>query len=212
MRMINNGSVTVRDEGLLGEGVAVKPGEEVELLEGYCHPRRARNGSRQPSICEQLCPGLEPADEKYREEWKGTPASNWMPPSTAPSAKQFESDGMAPGVAQILAEKAEAELKALQKDKPKPEPVPPPSPDGQAPTIEEYVAAGLPAAKYPPEGYPEVPSPGLTAFREGGVLPTAHVEPPVEPSPKPEPAPEEVKKRKAAKSKPATKKSKEQEL
>lgn len=37
--------------------------------------------------------------------------------------------------------------------------------EAAAPTFEVYVAAGYSPDSYPPQGYPEVPSPGLTAFR-----------------------------------------------
>lgn len=39
------------------------------------------------------------------------------------------------------------------------------------PTIETWVEAGYPPQNYPPDGWAETPSPGLTAFRETGVMP-----------------------------------------
>jgi hypothetical protein len=91
-------------------------------------------------------------------------------------------------------------------------PAPSPSSDerGPSPTIEQWVDAGYPAAKYPPDGYDEVPSPGLTRYRQTGSLAEPEPEPelPSEPEPevevrsKPEPQPEpEVKKPSKSKSK-----------
>jgi hypothetical protein len=85
------------------------PGEEVEIADGYCYPMRSPAGARIPSIAERLAPGLEPADEAYREEWKKPPARNWEPPRKAPVAKELEKQGVAPGVAEIMAEKAKAD-------------------------------------------------------------------------------------------------------
>src|SRR5262249_43609290 len=51
-------------------------------------------------------------------------------------------------------------------------PAEPPAPalSQDGPTIEEYIAAGYPADKYPPDGYAEKPSPGLTRHKAGGVI------------------------------------------
>ncbi len=56
-------------------------------------------------------------------------------------------------------------------------PVTPPAPTGTllagGPTLEDYVAAGYDAATYPPQGYAEVPSPGLAAYRATATVPQA---------------------------------------
>lgn len=120
MRMKNYSGHPFRDDGLFGDGVVVDPGDVVEVEDGYCHPRRAADGSRLPSIAERLCPGLEPADAAERKAWKETPESNWAPPVKPPETQDFIADGASPGVAAILAEKAKAE--AAEKAKPKAEP------------------------------------------------------------------------------------------
>lgn len=45
-----------------------------------------------------------------------------------------------------------------------------------SPTIEQFVAAGYAADKYPPEGFDLVESPGLKAYRETGTVPPELVE------------------------------------
>lgn len=45
-------------------------------------------------------------------------------------------------------------------------PAPAAAPQPHSPTFEEYVAAGYLPENYPPAGYEEVPSDGLTAYRE----------------------------------------------
>ena len=39
------------------------------------------------------------------------------------------------------------------------------------PTIEEWIASGYPAEKYPPSGYAEKPSSGLTLYKAGSPIP-----------------------------------------
>lgn len=100
--------------------VSLEPGETAEIDDGYCLPRRASNGSRIASTVEELAPGIEPADEKIREEWKKTPTADWEPPKVVPTVEELQSAGMPPGVAAIVAEKKAAEVAVLQEAKPEP--------------------------------------------------------------------------------------------
>ena len=94
-------------------GIDVAPGEEVEVEEGYCLPLVAPNGGRIPSTVEGLCPGLEPADEEYRKEWKTARYDAWInKPKVAKSASQIMREhGVSPGVAAILAARDAASMK-----------------------------------------------------------------------------------------------------
>lgn len=56
----------------------------------------------------------------------------------------------------------------------KTEVAPPLRSDG--PTIEVFVASGYEPEHYPPDGYAEVPSPGLTRFRAGSPIPEEWIE------------------------------------
>lgn len=60
----------------------------------------------------------------------------------------------------------------------------------KGPTLEVYVKAGYKPENYPPHGFAEVPSPGLTAYRtqRKAVTPPAPPKPPPVPTPKPESA------------------------
>lgn len=53
------------------------------------------------------------------------------------------------------------------------------------PTIEEWVAKGYRAEHYPPEGWAEVPSPGLDRYRTTGSIEERRLEPVVEVPPAP---------------------------
>lgn len=107
MRMKNYSDRPLSEAGMLGDGVVVQPGDEVEVEEGYCQPLRASNGSRMPSIVERVTPGLEPANEALRERWKAA-AENWQPPKPKVVASDLVAQGVAPGVAAIKEAKAKA--------------------------------------------------------------------------------------------------------
>lgn len=123
MKLKNYSDRTLKEAGI---GIAVEPGDTIEVADGYCRPLRAPNGSRIPSIIERVCPGLEPEDEKLRKEWKSAAEIDWLAKPTPPSAEEIQSKGVSPGIAAIMAEKAkveaakEAKAEPPKDDKPKP--------------------------------------------------------------------------------------------
>lgn len=94
------------------EYVMLEPGEEVEIKEGYCHPRLSPNRSRLKSVVEQLCPGLEPSDEKCCAAWRKAPGSDYVAPKAELTVAQYASMGLSPGAAVIAAAKAEKAAQA----------------------------------------------------------------------------------------------------
>lgn len=136
MLMLNKAGRTLKVVGL---GVEVEPGETVEVEDGYCRPLRAPNGSRITSIIEKLAPGLVPADEDVRKEWEKVPETNVTPGPPKPTRADLVAQGVAPGVASIMAAKANAtETKAkkvataAKKTKSKPVSAPPPEDEPEA--------------------------------------------------------------------------------
>ena len=123
MLMKNAGSSPIKVKADLCEGkvsgelVTVSPGATVEIREGYAHPRASHTpGTRVPSTVENLGYPLVPADPEQHEEWLKVPAvevSSAVPPLTP---QQLMAQGMSPGVAAIVAAKADAEAKALEQE------------------------------------------------------------------------------------------------
>lgn len=67
VRMVNtrDAAIVTADFG----GLSVPPGGECDIEDGYCNARLSLNGSRIPSLVEQLAKGLVPRDEKLRATW-----------------------------------------------------------------------------------------------------------------------------------------------
>lgn len=57
-------------------GIRVPPGGTVDIEEGYALPGRTPGGKRRPSVIENLCPKLVPADDKFRAAWEKAPVAN----------------------------------------------------------------------------------------------------------------------------------------
>lgn len=103
MRMVNRGSVSVplTDFGIEGR---LEPGGVAELPDGYCLPRLRLNGSRQPSIIEDLWPQLQPSDPKDAAEVKKTPVESYSaPPPLTQVASDLARQGKPPAVVELLA-------------------------------------------------------------------------------------------------------------
>lgn len=82
----------------------VPPGGEVDIHVGYCRPREAQiEGKTLPSVVKQVAPQLVPVDEREAESLTAVPIHV---PKTAPTAADFEAQGLAPGVAEIAAKQA----------------------------------------------------------------------------------------------------------
>lgn len=102
MLMVNRGSasISLADFGIEGR---LEPGKVAELPDGYCLPRLRLNGSRQPSIVEEICPQLQPADPKEAEEVKKTPSAPFSaPPSLVQAAEELGRQGRPPAVIELL--------------------------------------------------------------------------------------------------------------
>jgi hypothetical protein len=85
-------------------GLTVPPDSAVEIEDGYCRAMPARNGTRIPSIIERLAPFLVPADPDLRARWgKDDVTSIPAAPTAAQTADTLVAEGVAPGVAELVA-------------------------------------------------------------------------------------------------------------
>ncbi len=101
MLMKNASTHTVICEAL---SFAVKPGDTVEVDDGYCIPRAAVRGIPPTDpVIKLLCPQLIPADPSLLAAWKANALDLKPAPLPPPTQKQFEADGMSPGVAALAA-------------------------------------------------------------------------------------------------------------
>lgn len=111
-------------------GIRVAPKATVEIPDGYSHPRRADNGSRRPSVVEELCGGvgndskLVPADPGERATWLQTPSprGNNTKVANLPTVEGYVASGVPRAQAEILVRQAaQAIIDSLSsKDEPKP--------------------------------------------------------------------------------------------
>lgn len=111
-------------------GIRVGPKGEVEIPDGYSHPRRADNGSRRPSVVEELCGDtgegckLIPADPSEKATWLQAPSAARRDPKVAnmPTVEGYVASGVPRGQAEILVRQAhQAVIDALSgKDESKP--------------------------------------------------------------------------------------------
>lgn len=94
------------------------------------------------------------------------------PPKDAPApSAPVPSSAPAPSVPAPLVDPLSAAAPAQPEKEPEPEQL---RTDG--PTIEVFVAHGYAPELYPPGGYAEVPSPGLTRFKAGSPIPEEWIE------------------------------------
>jgi hypothetical protein len=85
-------------------GLNVPPNGTIEIEDGYCRPGKTMNGSRRPSVVEQLAPFLVPADPELRRRWgKEDVTPPQAQPTTDAVAAKLTADGMPPGVAELVA-------------------------------------------------------------------------------------------------------------
>jgi len=99
----------------IGRGIRVQPKGTIEIPDGYSHPRRADNGSRRPSVVEELCGDtgenckLIPADPSEKAIWlQAPPASNRhnQMVSNMPTVESYVAQGVPRGQAEILVRQA----------------------------------------------------------------------------------------------------------
>lgn len=111
-------------------GIRVAPKATVEIPDGYSHPRRADNGSRRPSVVEELCGGtgaenkLVPADPNERATWLQAPPARRGDAKVAnmPTVEGYIAAGVPRAQAEILVRQAhQAVIDNLSsRDEPKP--------------------------------------------------------------------------------------------
>lgn len=114
----------------IGPGIRVQPKATIEIPDGYSHPRRADNGSRRPSVVEELCGGvgatntLIPAEPNEKAEWLKAPPARKRDANVAhmPTVEGYVASGVPRAQAEILVRQAhQAVIDALEhKDDAKP--------------------------------------------------------------------------------------------
>lgn len=107
-------------KGPHGLDINVPFGEEVDIPDVWCKPRRYQNGSRKPSPIEMMAPQLVPANDAEREEWSR------IPPEEAPvkrgqkggpavmTVEALVAQGLPRGIAETLVATYQAGLAAAQ--------------------------------------------------------------------------------------------------
>lgn len=112
----------------IGRGIRVQSKATVEIPDGYSHPRRADNGSRRPSVVEELCGDtgenckLIPADPSEKATWLQAPSAVRRDPKVAnmPTVEGYVASGVPRGQAEILVRQAhQAVIDALGGNEPK---------------------------------------------------------------------------------------------
>lgn len=92
---------------IIADGIVdgpVPPGGEVYIPLAYCRPRQGQiEGKFLPPVIKQLAPQLVPVDQAEADALAAQPV---VPSKTAPTAADFEAQGLAPGVAEIAAKQA----------------------------------------------------------------------------------------------------------
>lgn len=103
-------------------GIRVQSKATVDIPDGYSHPRRADNGSRRPSVVEELAGGigadckLVPADPAEKAEWLQAPApkNNAGRVAQMPTVEGYIAAGIPRAQAEILVRQAlQAAMDAL---------------------------------------------------------------------------------------------------
>ncbi len=102
MRFKNPTGDTIIADGMLPH--PVPPDGEVEVPDAYCRRRMGQvEGKYLEPMVKQLAPQLVPVNPADMASLKALPV---VPPKTAPTAEDFEAQGLAPGVAEIAAKQA----------------------------------------------------------------------------------------------------------
>lgn len=102
MQMKNPTDVPIK----IGElGITIKPGRSHEIPDGYCMPRAGTNGDPIRPIIAMLAPQLEPADERLVSAYRANKLTEGLvaEPPAQRTAADFQSDGMSPAVAELVA-------------------------------------------------------------------------------------------------------------
>lgn len=78
--------VAVRIPGSLPAEAVLRPGEIIQIPEGYGLPRRKKNGGKFPPIVKMLAPQLQPATDDDKRRVAGEYAEDWAPRNRKPNA------------------------------------------------------------------------------------------------------------------------------
>lgn len=83
----------------------VSPGAEVEIPDGYCIPRKGANGEYSEPIIAMLAPQLEPANPELVEAYRANKLTEGLiaEPPPPKRAADYQADGVAPAVAEMMA-------------------------------------------------------------------------------------------------------------
>jgi hypothetical protein len=103
MKFVNESETVVRIP--IGKGgIRVEPKGVVEIEDGYARARRNDNGSRRPSVIEELAPQMKPADLSERAIWMQAPAAQTRDHKTVsfPTVDGLVAGGMSRGQAEIV--------------------------------------------------------------------------------------------------------------
>ncbi len=84
-------------------GLVVHPGGVIDIPDSYCNPRKAPNGNKLKSIIEMLAPQLVPADSKLVAAWRARTLDLETPAPASKSTSDLVADGVAPGIAALMA-------------------------------------------------------------------------------------------------------------
>ena len=122
MKMINTSDKDTLNITRPGLVVKAKPGETIEIADCWCKPGRGDGGGRKPSVIENLCPQLAPADPGALDAWLKVPEKKVKAQAvpgeiTIPDVQDLIKNGMPPGaarakVARLMAEKSYQEQEA----------------------------------------------------------------------------------------------------
>lgn len=105
MRLVNTSGNEYDAQGEFGLHEPVAPGAACEIADGYCRAGVTMNGSRRPSIVEQIAPFLLPADETLRAKWgKEEVVQPPTPLTPEQQAAKQAAQGQPPAVAAMIAD------------------------------------------------------------------------------------------------------------
>jgi hypothetical protein len=109
MRMKNDSGSTLRIEALQ---LTVSPGAEVDIPDGYCLPRKGANGENQEPIIAMLAPQLIPANPELVAAYRANKLTENLSAEPVPPkrAADYQADGVAPAVAEMMASGAAASV------------------------------------------------------------------------------------------------------
>lgn len=118
MKMKNPTGDTLKIESL---GLVVAPSKTCDVPDAYCTPRKGANGEPIEPIIAMLAPQLEPANPELVAAYRANRLTDGLQaePTPAKSAADYQADGMAPAVAELVASGNAAAVPKVQPPKAK---------------------------------------------------------------------------------------------